>query len=324
MDWKTSVLSGAIFSNTPLELLHEIGLSSILGPLSVIFHHLGSTAFFMALVSFIYLCVDRKVGIRMAFGLMVAGVLNGTCKALLEFPRPTGLPFSNELGLSEPSFGFPSGHVQTAVVLYGTLFLHFKVGWLRGILPAFILLMPIARMYAGLHFLGDVIGGFILGLLLLIGLEFWFKRNPDLLEAKFSDGKELPPNRLKSYVILIIAMTIPSVLLMEGSRVDQSYHSWEVVVSSAGALAGFGIGIVSNRSTGIDWNAGDNWMSFLVRIGITLLGILVFFIFLGELLKVLLPENPVARYVRYGIVCYYISHVSPFLLKRIKGGIYLL
>ena len=129
---------------------------------------------------------------------------------------------------------------------------------------------------------------------------------------------------MKSYIILIIAITLPSVLLLEGSKMDQAYHSWEVVVSSSGALAGFGIGIVSNRSAGLDWNAGSNWMSFLVRIGITLLGILVFFIFLGELFKVLLPENPVARYVRYGIVCYYISHVSPFLLKRIKGGIYLL
>lgn len=324
MDWKTSVLNSAIFSNAPLEALHGIGLNSILGPLSLLFHYLGSTAFFMALVSFTYLCLDRKVGIRMALGLMVAGIINGTCKALLEFPRPIGLPFSAELGLSEPSFGFPSGHVQTAVVLYGTLFLHFKVRWFKGILPALILLMPIARMYAGLHFLGDVIGGFILGLLLLFGLEFWFKKNRNLLEANFSDGKALSSNRLKSYIILIIAITIPSVLLMEGSRVDRSYHSWEVVVSSAGALAGFGIGIVSNRSTGLDWNASANWMSFLVRIGITLLGILVFFIFLEELFKVLLPENPVARYVRYGIVCYYISHVSPFLLKRIKGGIYLL
>ncbi|WP_246028100.1 phosphatase PAP2 family protein [Leptospira fletcheri] len=317
-------MNETMFGNSVLEAMHGTFLDSLLGPLSVLFHYLGSTAFFMALVSFIYLCVDRKIGIRMALGLMLAGILNGSCKAIFQSSRPVGLPFAQELGISESSYGFPSGHVQTAVVLYGILFLHIKSNFIKRLGVFCIFLMPIARMYAGLHYLGDVIGGLILGVLVLFGTELWLKVRPDMLEPDFSGVDLGSSSRLKSYSLLWIALTIPSVLLLEEGGTREAVHSWEQVVSSSGALAGFGIGILSNRARGLDWGPAKDRISWGVRMGMVAIGILILYVLLGRIFAFLFPENPVARYLRYGIVCYYIGHLSPFLLKRMRGGIYLL
>ncbi|TGJ98257.1 phosphatase PAP2 family protein [Leptospira langatensis] len=323
MNWEQVLWKEYLFSNSPLEALHISFLKPILDPLAITFHHLGSSLFFMGLVSIIYLCVDRKLGIRMTLGLLLAGILNGTCKALLTSPRPIGLPYPAELGLVEGSYGFPSGHVQTAVVLYGTLFLHLRIFWVRMLTGFAILFMPIARMYVGLHFLGDVIGGFFLGLFVLFGLEFWLQKNPSLLVASGPAEAE-NQSKLKSYLLLLIAATLPTVLLQDPSQPESTNRSWEQVISASGSLAGFGIAILQNKRSGVDWKRATGIADFLVRIAIVVLGILVFYLAIGKLLNTLLPENPVARYLRYGIVCYYIGYLSPFLLKRIRGGTHLI
>ncbi|PJZ65726.1 phosphatase PAP2 family protein [Leptospira wolffii] len=323
MTWAQTLHAEILFSNSPLEALHIPFLKALLDPLSVLFHYLGSTLFFMAIVSFVYICVDRRLGIRIALALLVAGILNGTCKALLAYPRPIGLPYPSELGLMEGSYGLPSGHVQTAVALYGTIFLHARRVWVRWVTAFLILFMPIARMYAGLHFLGDVIGGALLGLLVLLGLELLLRKFPFILDPGptpelFSDEK-----RFKSYILAIIAVTIPSVLLQESGQPESTAKSWEQVISASGALAGFGISILLNQKAGRDWSRASGFAEFAARLGIVILGILVFYLLLGKILAWIAPENPVARYFRYGIVCFYIGYLSPFLLKRIRGGTYL-
>ena len=90
---------------------------------------------------------------------------------------------------------FPSGHVVFYVVLFGFIaFLmyrstQYKV-WVRRLIGwscvALILLVPLSRMYLGAHWFTDVSAGFLLGILLLIGLVKWYswakrKRNGNVV-----------------------------------------------------------------------------------------------------------------------------------------------
>ncbi|WP_020571400.1 phosphatase PAP2 family protein [Neolewinella persica] len=80
---------------------------------------------------------------------------------------------------------FPSGHVTFYVVFFGFLALlvyrnkHWPV-WVRrlvgGLSIFLIITIPFSRMYLGAHWFTDVVGGFLLGLLLLIGLVSWYSR----------------------------------------------------------------------------------------------------------------------------------------------------
>lgn len=56
---------------------------------------------------------------------------------------------------------FPSGHVFTATAIWGWLYFRRWIpAWASGLI---ITVVAIGRIYLGVHFLGDVVGGFLLG-----------------------------------------------------------------------------------------------------------------------------------------------------------------
>lgn len=85
--------------------------------------------------------------------------------------RPSEVAYYPEVGYS-----FPSGHSATAMLLYGLLayWLIRRVGGLRTkilivmIAGFLILAVGFSRIYLGVHFLSDVLGGYLLGMSWLI------------------------------------------------------------------------------------------------------------------------------------------------------------
>jgi membrane-associated phospholipid phosphatase len=90
--------------------------------------------------------------------------------------------------LQHLSFGFPSGHVSGSVALWGGLAVLFRKRWLAWFAAAFICLVALTRMYLGVHFLGDVLGGAVLGGSLLL-LAWLFVGSPDGQERFFSAAR---------------------------------------------------------------------------------------------------------------------------------------
>ncbi len=60
-------------------------------------------------------------------------------------------------------YGFPSGHTSLAVAFWATLALLFRKQWLSILAGCLILLIPLSRIYLGVHFLADVLGGYCIG-----------------------------------------------------------------------------------------------------------------------------------------------------------------
>jgi membrane-associated phospholipid phosphatase len=71
---------------------------------------------------------------------------------------------------------YPSGHVAASIAVYGCLALlltsRFKNPWLRGVIWAIAIALPIAvgisRMYRGMHHPLDILGGAAMGLAALL------------------------------------------------------------------------------------------------------------------------------------------------------------
>jgi len=91
--------------------------------------------------------------------------------------------------MTETDFSFPSGHATIAVALYGYLayliIKHLKNKTAQGavLLGALIVILIIgfSRLYLGVHFVSDVLAGYLVGLLALIAgisLREWFILKP--------------------------------------------------------------------------------------------------------------------------------------------------
>lgn len=64
-------------------------------------------------------------------------------------------------------YGFPSGHTSIAVVFWGALMLLFRKRWLSILCLSLIFLIPFSRIYLGVHFIADVLGGYLIGIVML-------------------------------------------------------------------------------------------------------------------------------------------------------------
>ena len=128
--------------------------------------NLGHEYSYIALLLFFYWCVDREAGRGLVILFLVSMWLNGWLKEIFALPRPSAADGVRVLA-TEESHGFPSGHAQGAVTLWGFLAFYRRSWAWRAACVAIVALIGFSRLYLGAHFLGDVLGGFVVGGLML-------------------------------------------------------------------------------------------------------------------------------------------------------------
>lgn len=78
---------------------------------------------------------------------------------------------------SNINYGFPSGHAAIQTSLWLSFLLLFNRKWIYKWTISIILLTAISRIYLGQHFLGDVLGGIVLGVAITMIILFFIKRS---------------------------------------------------------------------------------------------------------------------------------------------------
>jgi len=73
------------------------------------------------------------------------------------------------------SLGFPSGHVSLTTALWGGSVTVFDNRLIKILTPFAMVLMAFSRVYLGKHFIGDVVGGAIVGLISIVVFEYFLK-----------------------------------------------------------------------------------------------------------------------------------------------------
>lgn len=130
-------------------------------------------AIFIILLTVILIAVikNKKIGLSILANLAIITILNQLLKRILQRPRPTEYRIIEESGYS-----FPSGHSMISMAFYGYLiYLIYKyvenknVKWiLISLLSVLICFIGISRIYLGVHYTSDVLGGFLISISYLV------------------------------------------------------------------------------------------------------------------------------------------------------------
>ncbi len=197
--------------------------------------YLGDQVVVIAVLCWFLWCKDREFAIRLALVFFLGGMVNQLLKLIFLVPRPWELnPAVAPLASALPGatgWSFPSGHVASAVALYGGLLLRSRRVWQRALCVLAVGLVALSRMYAGVHTPLDVGASLGVGVVLL-----WF--------AWITlDAAEQTPRLLWAVYAVCGALILAMILIVGWRRAqNQPLDMLMDGAAAAGAAAGFLVG----------------------------------------------------------------------------------
>ena len=154
------------------KLISTFLISDFVTPIAKFITNFGGAIFLsIATVMLFLLIKNKKIGLSIISNIVIITILNQLLKRILQSPSPTEFRIVEETGYS-----FPSGHSMVSMAFYGYLiYLIYRyiknkyVKWtLITILSILICLIGISRIYLGVHYTSDVLGGFLLSISYLV------------------------------------------------------------------------------------------------------------------------------------------------------------
>lgn len=147
-------------------------ISDFTTPIAKFITNFGGAIFLIILTITLFILIkNKKIGLSIILNLIVITGLNQILKYILQRPRPTEYRLIEETG-----FSFPSGHSMVSMAFYGYLiYLICKyvknkdLKWISIVLLSILICsIGISRIYLGVHYTSDVLGGFLISLSYLI------------------------------------------------------------------------------------------------------------------------------------------------------------
>jgi membrane-associated phospholipid phosphatase len=307
-------------------------LGDWLKPVMEFFSFFGDVPFYLLVMPVLVWLIDYQLGFRVGVMVLLTTGFNELLKLGLRTPRPFWLNPEAARASSMPSgFGLPSGHSQNSFSVFGLLAASIRRSWVTVLAIFFILMIGISRIYLGVHFYIDVLSGWLVGGLVLFG---YLKLEGPI--GRWFSGKSfgVKTGLVFSYSVLAI---LAAAAIIAGAGDYQVPHEWLVnahiaypeeplellnlndTITVAAALFGLAVGYFwVIEAGGFKANSG-NWWQKLLRFVIGLAGVLVLYMGLGQIF----PDQHdllsyLLRYLRYGLIGFWISGIGPRLFIRSK------
>ena len=269
-----------LFGLDPIRALQRFA-SPFLDAFFVVITNTGSLFFFLFAAVLVYWLWDKRLGLYLSVLLMVSAPLNAVLKALVGWPRPPAAFHKVFFPLTDN--GFPSGHAQTSAAFWSGLAWVVR-GWWILVAAVMITLVAFSRVYLGVHFVGDVLGGVALGLGLGVAGYVGFR-------ASFWDRLRVPH---KLALAVVLPAVFGGVLVLVG---ETPYLFWGVLtgLSVGYVLEGEWVGMERPKTTdagalrvGVGILAAGAWTLPAMQLSHPVLVLFAFF-GLGLLVSLVLP-----------------------------------
>ena len=154
----------------------------------VAWSYVDSVWFMITVVAAVMYLFNRKEGISLLLIFILSGIVNTLLKKAFGLPRPCQIDPSVGI-LCSHSFGFPSGAAQTAAIIAGICFVKCRQNIYKILAAIFALFFCFSRIYLGVHFFTDVLGGVLIGAGLVVVYVKLFpliEKRWDVISAAFT------------------------------------------------------------------------------------------------------------------------------------------
>ena len=250
---------------------------------------MAESLFIVAILAGLYWCVDKINSKRLAWFVLFNFVGNGMIKNLIQMPRPF------DLGVVKPiraetatSFSFPSGHTQTATSFWSGAMLVLRTKGMYVMGSCIILLTALSRVYLGVHWPMDVLGGIFFGVIFTL-----------LANKLLGDKGEIRPAHVIGVSIVVLLVMI--------FKVDADLYK------GAAALWGMTCGAYIEQKY-IQFEAVQNWRIQLKKILIGFGGLVLIYLILSKVL----PAVKIVKMIKYALLLLWITAGAPFIFKKLK------
>lgn len=269
---------------------------------------MGNEMFFMLLLPLVYWCVHRHTGARLTIFFLVSAYMNMAAKPLLDQPRPfeyapdriiplIRYPLEQARALYEAvGGGFPSGHTQNTLVVWGFMAWQFRKKWLWVVAVLMIALVPLSRIYLTMHFPHDILGGYALGAILL----FLFLTVAPWIENALT----VRPMALQ----LAAAIGLPLILILVLPD--------KIGVTTGATLMGMSSGFVLERHR-VGFDSGGVWWRRSLRYLLGIVILLVIYAGLKAAFAGLEPEL-LFRFIRYLVMGLWGGVGGPWIFMKLR------
>lgn len=248
---------------------------------------MSESLFIVVLIAILYWCIDKKRSLRIGWIVLFSTGINGIIKNIVKMPRPFQKGVTSPIRVQTATgYSFPSGHTQLATTFWGSSMAILKGKFTLIVGSILILLTAFSRLYLGVHWPTDVIGGIVFGTIaVMIGLK--------LIDEKGTITK-------KHVIGVSIAFILCTVVPVDAD-----------LAKAIGALWGLSFGGYLEQKY-INFEEKQILKNQIIKV---FLGFTVA-ILLYVAMKSLLPKNVLTDMIRYSIVLLWVSAGAPYLFKK--------
>jgi len=284
---------------------------------------LGTIEFYILFIPALYWSLDRSLGLRVLFILILTDIPSSYFKQLFHQPRPYWIGGVKALA-EEQSYGIPSSHASNTLAVWGLIAYVMKRSWMWVFTILLLLLIGLSRPYLGVHFPHDVLGGWLLGLIMLL---VFLKYESRFLAwwAQKTVNTQILLGFLLSVVLILVGLLVLALISAFPDPPEWASFAAEARdVSHYITLGGFLFGAVAGIA---QWQKHASFKmdgSALQKAGryvVGMIGLFAIYLGLDVLFALIAPDASLAgyilRYIRYASVAFWAMFVAPWVFIKI-------
>jgi membrane-associated phospholipid phosphatase len=258
----------------------------------------GSDLVYISLLLIGYWAFRKRESIVLALILMISFTVNYWLKYVVANPRPPSTYWYGDI--EAPHYSTPSGHAQNPGTFYAWIAAKVKTWWMILASTILILVIGISRVFLGVHFLGDVLIGWGIGITLALSCVH-FEAKIERFLSRFREDYWFLGLFVLGFALTLLSSNLPY-------PPDDNFGAY------GGLIMGIAVSLsLERRYINFDMETTDVKKAARIVFGL----ILVLVLMIG--LSPILPSEEIwLRALRYFAIVFVGAVVWPYIFNRVN------